>query len=71
MAAEQGLVLAQFALGVGYAEGQGVRQDHMEAVKWLTMAADQGFAEAQGKLGVMYFHGLGVSVSRSRISTGH
>ncbi len=38
--AEQGLAVAQFALGAMYAEGQGVPQDYAAAVKWYRLAAD-------------------------------
>lgn len=43
-----------------YAEGQGVRQDYVEAVKWFRQAADQGLAQAQYNLGAMYYKGRGV-----------
>ena len=44
-----------------YAEGEGVAQDHTEAVKWYQKVADQGVAAAQNKLGVMYENGKGVA----------
>jgi len=44
-----------------FATGQGVPQDHAEAVKWYRKAADQGLAQAQSRLGVMYAKGQGVS----------
>ncbi|WP_295388321.1 tetratricopeptide repeat protein, partial [Thiolapillus sp.] len=47
-------------LGVMYAEGQGVRQDLKEAVKWYRRAAEQGYALAQYNLGVIYNNGQGV-----------
>ena len=37
--AEQGDAYAQFNLGFMYYNGQGVLQDHKEAVKWFTKAA--------------------------------
>jgi TPR repeat protein len=43
-----------------YAKGQGVPQDHAEAVKWFRKAADQGVAQAQSYLGAMYAKGQGV-----------
>jgi formylglycine-generating enzyme required for sulfatase activity len=58
--AEQGVVSAQARLGVMYAEGEGVPQDHAEAGKWLRKAAEQGYAEAQSNLGVLYGKVLGV-----------
>jgi uncharacterized protein len=43
-----------------YFNGQGVRQNYAEAVKWYRKAAEQGYAWAQYNLGFMYFHGQGV-----------
>ena len=43
-----------------YDKGEGVEQDHEEAVKWYRKAADQGDADAQFNLGVMYYNGEGV-----------
>ena len=43
-----------------YAKGQGVAQDHAQAVEWYQKAAQQGYAHAQTKLGLMYAQGLGV-----------
>ena len=60
MAAEQEFAAAQNNLGVMYANGTGVPQDHVEAVKWYRMAAEQGDAEAQSNLGLMYVNGTGV-----------
>ena len=43
-----------------HAAGQGVPQDHGEAVKWFRKAAEQGFTQAQNNLGAMYAGGQGV-----------
>jgi hypothetical protein len=43
-----------------YLNGNGVRQDHAEALKWFRKAADQGLAVAQNNLGLMYAQGQGV-----------
>jgi TPR repeat protein len=59
-AAEQGHAMAQFNLGVMYANGEGVPKDDAEAVKWFRKAAEQGDAKAQFNLGVMYAEGRGV-----------
>lgn len=59
-AAEQGDADAQYNLSVMYYNGQGVRQDYAEAVKWLRQAAEQGRASAQYSLGNMYRLGYGV-----------
>jgi len=58
--AEQGDASAQFNLGLMYDNGQGVKQDDVDAVKWYRKAAEQGYAKAQFNLGVMYHNGLGV-----------
>ena len=58
--AEQGDAFAQYNLGVSYAKGDGVPQDHAEAARWWHLAADQGHAMAQSNLGTMYDNGHGV-----------
>lgn len=58
--AEQGNAFAQFGLGYMYDTGQGVPQDHTEAVKWFWKAADQNVVGAQVSLGFMYAHGRGI-----------
>lgn len=58
--AERGNAVAQFNLGVMYANGQGVPQSYAEAVRWFRMAAAQGYVNAQRNLGVMYTLGRGV-----------
>ena len=64
--AEQGDANVQFNLGVMYAEGQGVKQDDFEAVKWYRQAAEQGYANAQAILGFSYLLGQsGVQVNKS------
>ena len=59
--ADQGVVLAQFSLGMMYANGKGVPQDLTQAANWFRKAADQGNADAQANLGAMYAKGKGVS----------
>jgi hypothetical protein len=59
-AAEQGDAAAQVYLGSMYYEGEGVKQDYAEAVKWFRKAAEQGHAEAQYNLAVRYAKGEGV-----------
>ena len=58
--AERGHDRAQYKLGVMYATGEGVPEDHREAVKWFRKAAEQGVSEAQYNLGLMYSLGKGV-----------
>ena len=59
--ANQGDAAAQFYLGLMYANGKGVTQDHKEAMKWYRLAAAQGDTDAQHNLGEMYFNGHGVT----------
>ncbi|WP_243688902.1 tetratricopeptide repeat protein [Geotalea toluenoxydans] len=47
-----------------YDQGDGIKQDWKEAVKWYRKSADQGFDQAQFSLGLMYFHGHGVKQNR-------
>jgi hypothetical protein len=60
LAADQGIVEAQYNLGLLYNNGQGVPQNFAEAVRWWQLAADQGAEIAQLNLGIMYAKGLGV-----------
>ena len=59
--AEKGQVLAQYILGLMYANGHGVPESYPEGLKWLTKAAEQGEAKAQFSVGVIYFKGLGMA----------
>ena len=52
--------VAQCNLASTYKDGDGVPQDHAEAVRWYRLAADQGDAQAQSNLGMMYKDGSGV-----------
>ena len=47
MAAEQGDADAQINLGVMYAEGKGVPQDHVLAHMWFNLSAAQGNEKAR------------------------
>jgi len=58
--AEEGIPIAQNAIGVMFANGHGVTQDKAEAVRWWRKAAQQGFAEAQYNLGLSLAKGEGV-----------
>ena len=60
LAADQGDTDAQFYLGLMYADGRGVPQDHGEAVRWYRLAADQGDTGSQVNLAFMYAYGVGV-----------
>jgi TPR repeat protein len=59
-AAERGEAGAQFVLGTLYAEGDGVPEDDVEAVRWFRLAAEQGDAFYQTILGSKYANGRGV-----------
>ena len=47
--AEKGDAGAQISLGLMYANGEGVPEDDVEAVKWYRKAAEQGHDEALTK----------------------
>jgi hypothetical protein len=59
-AADQGLGIAQSALGSLYRDGQGVPKDYEEAAKWYRKAAEQGIPVGQYYLGSAYWNGQGV-----------
>ena len=63
--AEQGDAIAQSLLGSVYEEGQGVKQDYFEAVKWYRQAAEQGDTDAQTLLGFSYLLGTGIQVNKA------
>ena len=58
--AVQGNPKAQVYMGMLYAKGNGVSQDHKIAFEWFKEAANQGFALGQYKLGNAFLQGLGV-----------
>jgi TPR repeat protein len=60
LSGDEGNVYAQFNLGLLYSSGQGLPQDHAQALIWFRKAADQGDARAQVYLGGMYRVGRGV-----------
>ncbi len=64
--ATQGDPVAQFTLGAHYAQGDGVKQDYAEAVRWFTKAAQQGHVVAQATLGAYYWAGRGVQQDLSK-----
>ena len=59
-AAEQGVAVAQYVLGVMYASGRGVARDDALAAQWYRRAADEGDSRAQHNLALMYTTGQGV-----------
>jgi len=62
-AAQQGDAEAQYNLGLCYLTGNGVSQDYVEAIQWITKAAEQGYASAEFMLGLHYANGDGVRKS--------
>ena len=58
--ATDGHAVAQFNLGLMYADGRWVPKDDAQAVHWYRRAAEQGDANAQHNLGLMYAQGHGV-----------
>lgn len=58
--AEKGDVEAQFALGVAYLNGTGLKKDYLEAIKWFSRASEQDDDRAKALLGLMYYNGDGV-----------
>jgi TPR repeat protein len=63
--------LAQFTLGMMYADGRGVPRDDVQAGHWILRAAEQGYAAAQHNLGVRHrrasFTGLPKSAMESNL----
>ncbi len=68
-AAEQGDAAAQWQLGACYTFGQGVPQDHAEAVRCFRQAAEQGHVKAQYCLAVAYDVGRGVPQDKPQAAT--
>lgn len=63
--ADKGDAVAQYRLGLLYAEGKGVEQNDATAFVWMQRAAIQGNADAQYDLGTSYFAGIGVEKSET------
>lgn len=64
--ASNGDAVAQNAIGLRYAQGEGVKLDEREAVRWFIKAAEQGNVAAQSKLGAFYYSGRGVPPDANR-----
>ena len=63
LAAEQGVIMAQYDLAVMYHTGRGAVQDYSKAIKWYKKASIKGYSYARGNLGLMYIYGTGVEVN--------
>lgn len=59
--AEKGDAVAQYEFALMCERGEGLPQNHGEAVKWFRSSASQDYAPAQLFLGLMYASGKGVS----------
>ena len=57
----KGEAAAQYMLGGMYTLGQGVPEDNVQALFWVSKAADQGNADAQAEKGTFYLFGSGVA----------
>jgi len=57
--ADAGDYVCQFIVGRAYEQGDGVRQNYEEALKWYEFSAHQDYAPAQNNLGSLYDRGLG------------
>jgi AcrR family transcriptional regulator len=60
-AAAAGHIKAMHALGIAYAQGQGVAQDEAQAAEWFAKAASRGFVDSAFNLAVLYERGHGVA----------
>jgi len=59
--AEKGDFVAQYDFALMCERGEGLPQNHAEAVKWFRLSAAQDYAPAQLFLGLMYASGKGVT----------
>ena len=57
---------AQYALGMRYANANGVRQDYRTAREWFQKAAEQGHVRAQAKVAAAYWEGKGAPQDYSK-----
>ncbi|MGL5334797.1 MAG: tetratricopeptide repeat protein [Enterovibrio sp.] len=58
--------MAQYKIGIMYADGIGVAKDEKQAFYWYRKAAEQGYPEAQFALGAMYASGRGVDMDQKK-----
>jgi TPR repeat protein len=63
--AEEGHVLAQFAIAAMYDDGRGLPQDFPRALSWYKKAAHAGLVDAQYMVGRFYGGGRGVKQNPS------
>ena len=60
--AAEGNVQAQCALGNIFYNGEGVRRNYCEALRWFRKAAEQGYDKAQNILGTLYAIGYEIRI---------
>jgi len=58
--------MAEYAVGARYAQGEEVKKDYTEAVRWFNKAAEHGHIGAQTALGAYYWAGRGVGQDLSK-----
>lgn len=61
LAAEAGFAMAQKNLALAFANGEGVRRNHAQALLWMRRAAEQLEVEAAHMMGEFYRQGRGVA----------
>lgn len=61
--AQQGNAIAQYNVGLHYAQGFGVNQNMEEALKWWHLSARAGNPDAMSCLGDAYANGHGVEIN--------
>jgi len=64
--AEAGNAQAQYNLATLYDAGQGVGQDHQQAVHWYELSAEQGYPFAEYNLAAHYADGEGTTPDHSK-----
>ena len=64
--AHNGSVAAQYALGLKYYHGEGVKYNSEEAFKWIKKATEGALVEARYRLGELYERGIGVKRNFSK-----
>ena len=60
-AADQGVVIAKFNLGVMYDQGLGTKQDAKKAFYWYRQAANDGDRDGQYNVAILYYQGVGIA----------
>jgi len=64
LAADRGLDMAQYYVGIAYQDSQGTKKSIKDAVKYFSLAADQGYSQAIASLKTLHLQGNGVPRSK-------